>query len=1531
MRFAPPPIRRVAKDQAPPLSFAQERLWFLEQLEPGSSVYNICRAARLTGPLKTDALERSLNEVILRHEVLRARFAVVDGRPEQVTATAQRLMVPLIELHRLSYAERETETARLIAEEARRPFDLSLGPLLRPALLCLGHDDHILILTTHHIVSDAWSMGILTREIWTLYEAYANGNPSPLQDLPIQYADYAVWQREWLRAEVLESQVSYWKKQLDGISMLNLPTDGFRPKQQSFSGARQAICLSESLTAAVNELSKREGVTPFMTLLAALQTLLYRYSGQEDVVVGSPITNRNRTEVEGLIGFFVNTLVLRTDLSGNPTFKELLLRVRAVCLGAYAHQDLPFEKLVQELQPDRDLSRHALFQVMFVLQNTPRHISALPGLSIERIDVDAGASKFDLTLGLAERDQKLNGFIEYSTDLFDGPTIERMAGHFQVLLEGIVAHPDRPISTLPLLTEAERHQLLIEWNNTELDFPRDACIHELFEAQVERTPEAVALEFEGKQLTYRELNTQANELAHYLRSLGVGPEKLVGICIERSLQMVIGLLGILKAGGAYVPLDPADPKERVAFMLEDTQASVLLTQRSLMKSLPNHCAKIVCMDADWEVIDHESESCPPLEITAENLAYVIYTSGSTGRPKGVPISHRALCNHIAWTQRAIPLTPTDNVMQKTPLGFDASVWELFAPLLSGARLVVARPGGHQDSRYLIQLIAEKKITTLKLVPSLLRILLAEKEFSDCRSLKRVFCGGDILAVELQQQFYGRLDAELYNLYGPTEACIDATYWPCRSKPGQTSVPIGRPIANTQVYILDRRLNPVPIGIPGELCIGGSGLARGYLNRPDLTAETFVPHPFISVPHAKLYRTGDVARYLPDGNIDFLGRADHQVKIRGFRIELDGIEVTLNQHPGVRESVVVARDDVRGEHCDSRNLISDRRLVAYVVPTLEAPPVTDLRNFLKEKLPDYMLPSSFVMLQTLPLTTNGKIDRNALPALDGSRPQLTRTFVEPRTETEELVTRAWSEVLKLEKIGAHDNFFELGGHSLLAIQVVSRVRDIFHRKVALRVLFEAPTIAGMATKIERTIRSGRGQDLPPIVPAPRDGVLPLSMNQEQLWSLDQMVPRTHFFNMPYVYRLSGNLNVEALEMTLKEIFRRHEALRTVFTELNGRPVQVIKEGTDFQLPVIDLRSQARSDVEAAGLIVEERQRPFDLSAGPLLRTTLLRLTDTDSLLLITMHHMIGDHWSTQLFRRELAELYGVFAERRPSPLPDSPIQFPDYVCWEKYLLDNGLLNAQLAYWKKQLAGPVPKLEFKKNGGRRKKLSFRTTHQRIEVDESLFAGINALARKEKCTPFMVLVAALNILLHLRTGQRDIWIGTLVANRAHKEVEGAIGHFLNTVILRTRISAKMTVRQLLRRVRHVTLAAHAHQELPFEYLARVLEEERNVDRCSLFQVLFNYQSYSNEPRKIPGLTLAPLDIRQLGDGSDVKLTAFDLIFNMQDTSTKFTGSVNYKEDCFERGGVASMVEKLYEILKDITLHPYCQISRIRPHASV
>jgi amino acid adenylation domain-containing protein len=1041
-----------------PLSSAQMRLWLFDQLEPASSAYNIPVQHEFKGHFDLVAFERSLCEIVRRHEALRTSYLTIDGRPVQRINPPELFRVPVVDLQGLPKAAREQEVARLASIDARQPFDLGSAPLMRAQLVKLAPDEHLLVLNFHHIAFDWWSVGVFEKELAALYDSFLRGEASPLPELPLQYVDFAAWQRQQQQGEILQEQLDYWQKKLSGTLPLGLPTARPRPAIQTYNGSFLSSTLSGKLTESLKTLSQREGITVFTTLLAAFKILLQRYTGQDDILVGAPIAGRNSAEIEGLIGFFVNTLVMRTDLSGDPTFRQLLRRVQETTLGAYAHQDLPFEKLVEVLNPERSASHSPMFQVMLSMLNTPVQPLHLSGLQHRRILPPNGASKFDLTLFALEEPQGLSFICEYNTDLFHAEAIERLLGHLEVLLEGVVCDPDRRLSELPLLNAVERKQILIEWNDTRVDYPQDVLLHELFEAQVNRTPNAVAIEYDGQRLTYRELNQRANRLAHHLRKLGVRPDALVGVCMERSLELVVALYGVLKAGGAYVPIDPDYPEERIGYMLEDAGLSVLLTQSRIVGRLPACAAKTLCLDDGWEQIAGEDPANLAKVATPANLAYMIYTSGSTGKPKGAMNTHRGICNRLLWMQNQYHLTEADRILQKTPASFDVSVWEFFWPLLTGARLVLAKPGGHQDPAYLVDLITEQRITVAHFVPSMLAIFLAEPSAERCVSLRHVICSGEALPFNLQEQFFKLLPAQLHNLYGPTEAAVDVTHWTCRRDDERNIVPIGRPVANTQIYILDKHMQPVPVGVSGDLYIGGVQVGRGYHNRPDLTAEKFVSDSFSADPAARMYKTGDLCRWLWDGNVEYLGRSDFQVKVRGLRIELGEIEAALDRHEAVRQCVVVAREETPG----------DKILVAYVERPQAGPPpaVADLRAYLSGHLPAYMIPSIFVVMEKLPLSPNGKIDRKALPPPDQGRVEVAGEFVAPRDPLEQMLAQIWSEILSIRRIGIHDNFFELGGHSLLAVRIMAEIERLVKKRLPLATFLQAPTIGGLAEVLRK---------------------------------------------------------------------------------------------------------------------------------------------------------------------------------------------------------------------------------------------------------------------------------------------------------------------------------------------------------------------------------------------------------------------------------------------------------------------------------
>ena len=1069
------PISRRENEGPVPLSFPQDRLWFLNQFDADSSAYNVCRAVHIKGKLNRDALQKAVNDLVVRHEPLRTLFKWNDDSAVQEVLREFTLSVNTVDLTSLRGNQQEEEVWRLLRADSRRPFDLSSDLPVRASIIQCNEEEHWLLLVIHHIATDGWSMGILFKELSDLYESCSAGTPSPLVDLPVRYTDFARWQRECLREDVLEKDITYWKKCLAGASpVLAFPTDYPRPERQSLAGASEPIFFSESLTESLRVLSRRSGVSLFMTLLAALQVLLHRFTGETDICVGTAVANRPRVELEPLIGFFVNTLVLRTDLCGEPTFRELLERVREMALGAFAHQDLPFEKLIETLQPERSLKHSPLFQVMFILNNTASSSLRLPGASTQDFKIDNGTAKYDLTLSLSDAGSNLKGTLEYRTELFQPETIRRILGHYQVLLEAAVQNIDQSVSSLPILTEGERRRILIEWNDTKQEYPR-ACVHQIFEVQVGRMPDAVAVIDENASVTYAELNRRANQLAHHLMSLGVGSEALVGVCLERSVHAFVALLGILKAGAAYLPLDPSYPMDRLAFMLEDSGASVLLTQSELMARLPLSAANVVCIGRDSAAIARHSTENPVRAVGQENLLYVIYTSGSTGKPKGVMATHRATINRLNWMWTKYPFEMEETACQKTSLGFVDSVWEIFGALLKGVPTVVIRDEVVKDPRTLVETLAAARVTRIVLVPSLLEAMLEAVPNLSQQLARLKYCvsSGEAISSNLANHFRKSLpECVLLNLYGSTEVAGDATCYEVMKDVSVSSVPVGRPIANTHIHILDRHLEPVPIGVPGELHVGGDGLARGYQNRPDVTSEKFIAIPFCQEAGTRFYKTGDLARYRPDGEIEFLGRQDDQVKIRGFRIELGEIEALLGKHPAVKTAAVVVREESPG----------DKRLVAYTtLRTVSAPTADELRSYLRAKLPDYMVPWKFEFLSSLPLTPSGKVDRRSLPAPENSSLFKTREYVAPRTNLERKLARIWAEVLKLDRVSIHDNFFDLGGYSLLAVKLIKAIEKDSVRKISLASLFRAPTVSELARLLSDSNSPDEVEGVIPIQP------------------------------------------------------------------------------------------------------------------------------------------------------------------------------------------------------------------------------------------------------------------------------------------------------------------------------------------------------------------------------------------------------------------------------------------------------------------
>jgi amino acid adenylation domain-containing protein/FkbH-like protein len=1928
--LALPPIHRFPRDRSLPLSFAQQRLWFLNQLDPDDPFYNVPLAVRLKGELNGEVLVDSINEIVRRHEVLRTTYTFQNDRPVQVIAQNATINVPKLDLSDLSAEMQEAAVRRMAIENGRHVFNLQTGPVVRASLLKLAAKDHVLLLNTHHIVSDGWSIWRFVEEFSVLYHALLAGNPSPLPELPVQYADFAAWQREWMDGEVLETQISYWKNRLAGApERFEMPTDRPRTPALSYRGAVERCLYPRSLTEKLNAFSRSEGVTLFMTLLAAYQTLLYRYTGQEDVVVGSPIANRINVEIEALIGFFVNTLVMRTDLSGAPTFRELLQRVRATALGAYSNQDVPFEKLVEVLQPERELGRTPLVQVWFVLQSAPPSSFRLPGLDIEGMDVHNGTSKFDLVMFAVEKQEGLACWVEYSTDLFDASTIQRMLGQYRVLLESILANPDQHVSKLPLLSSEERHRVLVEWNNTAREYRHDRCVHELILEQAERTPDAVAVFFENSRLTYRELNRRANQLAHFLRSRGVGPETLVGIYLERSLEMVVGVLAILKAGGAYVPLDPSYPRERLGYILDDAKAPIVLTQSALAGELPNFGEQI-CLDTDWDRVRSESEDNLVSDVGLQHLAYVLFTSGSTGRPKGCQIEHGSLTYYLDWANGYYFRGPEEGSFPLfTSLAFDLTVTSLFLPLLRGRTLRVF-PQDMDMGEIMTRIFADGSgVDCVKLTPS--HVSLLEELGLSASDVGLAIVGGEAFQrsqVQLLQGLNSRM--RIINEYGPTESTVG-----CVVKhvlPHEDRVLIGRPIDNAVIYILDPGLNPVPVGVPGEIYIASPGVARGYLNRDDLNREAFLNSPF--PPHDRMYRTGDLGRWLPDGNIDLVGRIDSQVKIRGFRIELGEIETTLDGHPGVRQSAVMMREDKS----------DDRRLVAYVVPDpdyrgsdqsepedvmsaeqvlqwteafdesyrrgdnvadatfnitgwdssytnqpipaeemrvwvettserirglrpkrvweigcgtglllfrvapnceyyygtdisstalnfleqqLERPElqlpqvrlerkaahergpeqvrepfdtvvlnsviqyfpdldyfmkvleeavnsvqpggavfvgdvrslrlleafhcsvevfraeygltrdqlwqrvrkgieregelaidpeffsalqrrwpqinhveillkrgyaqneltrfrydvilyvgerntprvdcawldwknqrltrdslveilektqpemlgltgvpdsrlraevvelewlaaaegsasvdelrkqlqdaslspaveleelwrleqllpyriemraskkavdgccdvvfrrrnaqgaVTDLavtrfpgesdmirpwatyanhplrqrvagklvpqlRLWVREKLPDYMVPSAFVLLDTMPLTPNGKVNRRALPAPEAMRAEDMGDFRPPQTPVQEIVAAIFADVLRLERVGLDDNFFELGGHSLSATQVVSRIRNSLHVDLPVRVLFESPTVIGLAQGVEKRQRDKRGLIAPPLVPVPRNQRLPLSFAQQRLWVLDQIEPNNPLYNVPTAIRLSGQLHVKALETALNGIVARHEVMRTTYQAEKGEPFQVIAAEQKLPLPVIDLSGllEAEREKEARRIVQEQCSTPFDLARGPMTRNLLLNLDVEEHVLVMLTHHIASDGWSNDILLRELTALYEAALLGKPAELPELSIQYADYAVWQRNWLRGEVLEQQLAYWRKQLEGAPPVLLLPTDRPRPAKPRLHGVIHRFLLPTSVADAIRTLSRQQGTTAFMTMLAAFQTLILRYTQRPDIVLGTDLANRTAFETEELIGFFVNLLALRTDLSGDPTFAELLGRVREVTLGAYAHQDVPFDKLVEDLQPERSLSHNPIVQVLFVAQNTPGSATQLPGLEISqfPLEVP----------SKFDMVVFVSETDKGVSGIWLYNPDLFDLSTISRMAALYQSVLEKATASPGMRLSEL------
>lgn len=1510
-----------------PLSFAQQRLWFLEQLSGRQVAYNLPTLMRLEGDLNTAVLHHALNALIQRHEILRTTFPQIKEQPVQHIIPALEIPIPFTDLTTLPYDSRAEEALQSILVAAERQFDLVNGPLIRAYLYRLDDEKHLFFLNVHHIIFDGWSADIFFRELAILYTAFLQHPVTTplLPPLPLQYADYAIWQKHWLQGEVLEKQLAYWKSVLAGpLPELQLPTDHPRTAVPTFQGASELRFLSSTLTQTLKAVSSQQNTTPFMLLMTAFNLLLHLYTGQDDLLIGFPIANRNRAELEPLIGFFINTLVLRTNLAGNPTFAQLLEQIKQNTLAAYDHQDLPFERLVEELHPSRTQG-NPIFQVMFDLQTDSAESVKWGDLTVTPVPMPNEAAKFDLTLAMADTPNGLVAEFEYNVALFDAATIQRMAAQFETLLTHIAANPTARLSDLPLLTPAESHQLLVEWNETTADFPHHTTIHQLFETQAHHTPNAVALIAGEQHFTYRQLNERANQLACYLRQRGVGPETIVAICCNRSLEMGVALLAVLKAGGAYLPLDPAYPDERLTYMLQDSGAQLLLTHAS---RFPAHNSQLVVVDlqADWPTIAQEPATDLPPLATPDNLAYVIYTSGSTGQPKGVMALHRGLVNYSTAVSRHYALTPADRVLQFASFSFDVAAEEFFPSWLAGTAVILRSEA--VLTRF-TEFVQQEQITVLNLPATFWQEWVADLERAEQPmppAVRLMVVGSEKVSTDHFQRWQKLAGEQVrwINVYGPTEATIGSTFYeptPNLQSPPSYTMPIGRPIPNAQLYILDKYLNPAPIGVPGELYIGGAGVARGYLNRPGLTAEKFLPNPFegrrakgegrraqedpsslLASHPLLLYRTGDTARYLPDGTVEFLGRVDQQVKIRGFRVELGEIEAVLRQHSAVSDAAVVFHQEAQ-------------RLVAYLVCQTE---VSDdgLRAYLRPLLADYMIPATFVRLPAFPRTPNDKLDYRALSALEVT--QAAGSHLLPRTPMEEMLAGLWAQVLGVEKVGIYDNFFALGGHSLLGVRLVSRIQEVLGLILPLHTLFTAPTLAELATAVSHLHATSPA--IPPIQPRSHAEQIPLSFAQQRLWFFEELTPGTAVYNVPMAMRLTGPLDIEALEWSCSQIIRRHEILRTTFTAVQGIPQQIIHPPVSITIPLVDLshlliNNPVRSLQEQ---IRQESDKVFDLVHGPLVRFQLLRLNPNEHVLLFITHHMVFDGWSSGVFFQEFTAFYEAFNKNEPASLPAPPIQYADYAIWQQEWLKNQDFERQMAYWKNHLSGQLPVLQLPTDRPRPAVQSHRGGSQPVVIPANLMRRLRHLSQNEGVTLYMTLLAAFYVLLYRYTQQADLLVGTPIANRNQAGIEGLIGFFVNTLVMRADLSNAPTFTDLLKQVRQATLEAYAHQDLPFEHLVAELQPERSLGYNPIFQVMFALENTPAETLTISGLQIFPLDVEN-------RTAKFDLTLSLYEVEDKLLGEFEYSMDLFDALTIKRMLGHWLTLLEGAVADPQQRVDSL------
>lgn len=1492
------------------LSFAQERLWFIDQLEPGNTAYNIPDHQRISGELDIEALVMSIREVVRRHEVLRTTFELKEREPVQVIRKETRVGLPVVDLQILTAECREAEARRVARADAERPFKLDLGPLFRVTVLKMASQDHLLVYTMHHIISDGWSMGILMREVMTFYGGWIRGIRMTLPDLPFQYADYANWQRRELKS-ILEEQMEYWRKQLKGARpILDLPTDHPRPAAPTYSGAAAHFCLPLELSQALSQLAEQENATLFMILLTGFNILLSRYAGIDDVVVGTPIVNRNRSELEGLIGFFVNALVLRTRVGGRQKFRQLLGVVKEVTLGAYSNQDVPFEQLVQELQPKRDPRYSPLFQVIFSFVNTPGVGSngpdaTLKGVEFERDGYSNPTAKFDLRMVMGEQGRTLTGVLEYKAELFEDETVRRMIGHYErILWNAVVA--DGAIKEMELMSDAEQQQVLATYRGEKAAIAVP-LVPELIAEQARLRGSAEAVVSGGKRLTYQELDARAEELGAKLRELGVGPELVVGLCVERSVEMAVGILGIWKAGGAYLPLDPKYPTERLERIIRDSGVSAIVAQEHLEELLPAGALFVLTVDAGQESNWRKEAKEIVSLLRPENLAYVLYTSGSTGESKAVGVEHGQLTAYVRAVTERMGFETGERHMVVSTLNADLGNTIIYGALCQGGTLHVLEETAVLDGRRFSDYMQTEKIDCVKIVPSHLQGLSRMAKLGTILPRRKLILGGEAAKMEWTRKILDEAkECELFNHYGPTETTVGVLAWRVGGQAfgGNGNLLLGRALRGSRVYILDERFGVLPFGVRGEIYIGGSGVSRGYVNRADATAERFLPDPYGGIGQ-RMYRSGDWGRCLADGNVEFLGRIDLQVKIRGHRIELEEIERAAKCATEIEEAVVVVHVDKEGE----------QQLICYVVVTSGQEWTSiGLREQLRQKLPAAMVPGVYIRIEKMPLNANGKVNRTALLEM----PVEDAGVAEPeqaQTPTEEVMTGIWCEVLKRDKVGRYEDFFGLGGHSLLATQIVSRVREIFGVDLALSTIFEAPTIANLSQHVEQSRRTESGLSAPPLVRANRAAELPLSFAQERLWFLGQLDPDGFNYNCCAAIRVRGELNVLAVDKTLNEIVSRHEVLRTTYLPVDGRPTQVIHSFTEKRLPVIDLTSLPEEARQALPrqLTIQEMRRPIDLAVGPVMRTALFHLAPQEFIILYIIHHIASDGWSQGIWNREMSILYEAFSSGRPSPLTELRLQYADYAVWQRQWLQGEVFDRLAAYWKKKLEGIPEVLNLPVDRPRSATPTQRDRTEFFSIPVELAVAIKKFTQESGATLFMGLLAGLKALLFRYSGQKEIVVGAPIASRPTPELTQTGGLFLNLVAMRTDVDGNENFRRLLADVKQTALEAYERQDFPFEKLVDILQIKRTLNWTPIYQVMFNLLNHPTEGLKTSGVRLGELEVEERPDKFD-----WDLRWVMSESTQGMRGALDYNAEIFDRATINRLIEDYKKLLTEAIAQP-------------